>query len=386
MLNINDELKVMMKDAVFLRRELHKIPELSFSENKTSEFIYNYLKELGVESVERFYKTSIVVKFDGQNPRKTIAFRADMDALPVNEQTEVDYKSIHTGMMHACGHDGHMTIGLLLIKYLHSLKDKIKDNIVFVFQPAEEEFAGANILIENGLIEKYKIEKIFGFHMFPDLKEGVIATKSGEIMAMSAELDIEILGLSAHGAKPHMGIDTIAVASSLIGDIQKILSRNISPLKPAVITIGKIRGGEARNIISGTTKLEGTIRTFDENLMKFIEDRIINLLDGYSKNWGCTFNYDIRKMYPPVINDRQLFLDFSSANEDNVEMVEPQMLAEDFSYYQKKIPGLFVFLGTWNKEKGYTYGLHNSKFNFDEKVLLNGAQSFINILLSYGSL
>jgi amidohydrolase len=279
-----------------------------------------------------------------------------------------------------------MTMLLLLIKYINSIKENLRDNIIFIFQPAEEEISGANDLVKNGIIKKYRIDKIFGIHMFPELPEGVIATKSGNFMAMSAEIDIDILGVSAHGAKPHLGVDTIAIASSLINDFQKIISRNINPLYPAVITIGRIIGGEARNIISKNTRMEGTIRTFDEKIMDFIENRIIEILEGYEKNWGCKFKYDIRKMYPPVINDEGLFLDFTEANKNHVKVIEPQMLAEDFSYYQKEIPGLFVFLGSHSEEKGYTYGLHNSKFDFDEKVLLYGVQGFINILSHYGSL
>jgi len=386
MLNINKKLEDMLKDAVFLRRELHKIPEVAFKENKTSDFIYNYLKELGIENIDRFYKTSIVVKIEGKSSKNTIAFRADMDALPVCEETSADYKSKHDGFMHACGHDGHMTMLLLLIKYINSVKEDLRDDIIFIFQPAEEEISGAKALVKNGIIKKYGIDKIFGIHMFPELQEGVIATKSGSFMAMSAEIDIDISGVSAHGAKPHLGVDTISISASLINDFQKIISRNINPLYPSVITIGRIIGGEARNIISKNTRLEGTIRTFDENVMEFIENRIIEILEGYEKNWGCEFKYDIRKMYPPVINDEVLFLDFSEANKNHFKVIEPQMLAEDFSYYQKEIPGLFVFLGSNNEEKGYTYGLHNSKFDFDEKVLLYGVQGFINILSYYGSL
>lgn len=381
MLQLNNDLIPLRDEIRNIRRDLHKIPELGFQEYKTNEYIFKFLKELDIEVYNNVGKTGIVGFLKGSKGGKTIAFRADMDGLPICEETGVEYRSNKKGNMHACGHDGHMAILLGLAKYLSLNKNKILDNIVFIFQPAEEGPGGAEVIIDEGIIDRFSIDYIYGLHLYPDVDEGKIALKSGPMMAQTGEFDITIKGRSGHGAIPHNSIDSIVIAADLISSYQTIISRNISPIDPAVLTIGRIEGGERRNVIAGRVTMEGTLRAFKGSIYKKIKEKMIDIAKGFEVANGCNIDIVYRDMYPPVNNNKELVDNFINIiGEENIEIIEPQMTSEDFSYYQKKVPGLFFFLGVRNEKKGHVFSLHNSRFNFDDKILVQGIQIYLNLL------
>lgn len=383
---ILEEFQKLYEEAIYLRRELHQIPEIEFEEKKTSAFIASYLKKLGLQVEEGIAKTGVVAYLPGKDGEKTYGFRADMDALPVTEQTGLDFCSTHEGKMHACGHDGHMTATLLLAKYLSENKDVLKDNILFIFQPAEEGEGGALPMIQEGILKRYSVDAIFGMHIHPDVEEGKIGCCPGPLMAQTGELDILIKGQSSHGAAPQDGIDSIVVAAQLINAIQSIVSRNIHPMEGKVITIGTIKGGEKRNIIAKDTLLEGTVRTFSEEVYSTIKNRLKKVTQGIANTHDCEIEMNLIDLYPPVINNEELFYLLQEAlPQGHLEVVQPLMISEDFSFYQKEVPGLFFLLGSRNTEKGYIYGLHSNQFNFDEKILPTAVQVYYSILERLGA-
>lgn len=378
------QLENLMKSS---RQELHKIPETAFKEFKTAKYIEKYLRDLGADFETGIAGTGIVVFFRGSQPKKTICFRADMDALDVQEQNDIEFKSQHINKMHACGHDGHMAILLGFAKFLIENKNNIKDNIALLFQPAEEGPGGALPVMESGVLKKYGVTEIYGLHLFPNIDEGKIGIRPGPMMSQTGEFDIVITGKSGHGAMPHEAIDSIVIASEMILRLQSIISRGLNPIDPAVITIGKVTGGEIRNVIAKSVIMEGTIRSFKQEVYDSIKEKIKNISKGLEISYGCVIEIQYRDMYPAVINNDLLTNKFiNSQDEGVVEIIDPIMLAEDFAYYQKEIPGVFFFLGTRNKEKNYCYPLHNGCFNFDEKVLTYGLQAYINMLISGDSL
>jgi len=370
-------LEEIKNEVIEIRRKLHEIPEIGFNEVKTSKFIKDKLLEYGYK-VEHVAKTGIVAIAKGTS-NNAIAFRADMDGLNVREKTGVSFQSIHDDKMHACGHDGHMAILLGFAKYL-SKAENIKRNIILIFQPAEEGPGGAEVIINEGVLNRYNVKEIFGLHIFPDIEEGKIGIASGPLMAQSGEVDIEIKGKSSHGAMPQQGIDGIHVSANLIQAYQSIISRNIDPNEGAVLTIGKILGGEARNVIAGNVIMEGTIRAFNSEVYNAIKERMKEINSGIEKMYNVEIKMVIRDFYPPVINDNKLFeiVKNSLSSEEFLE-IKPMMLAEDFSYYQQEIPGLFFMLGSRNEELNYTYPLHSCYFNFNEEILINGVKTYIKI-------
>ncbi|SHK36536.1 hippurate hydrolase [Anaerobranca californiensis DSM 14826] len=366
-----------LREITLIRRRLHQVPEIAFDLYKTHEIVKEYLLSYGYD-IEVVAKTGIIAFKKGKE-KGALAFRADMDGLSVTEVNDVDYKSIHQGKMHACGHDGHMAILLGFAKYLSSVK-KLNKDILLIFQPAEEGPGGAKNIIEEGILKKYNVEGIFGIHIFPGLEQGKIGLANGPLMAQSGEIDLTIRGKSAHGAQPHKGADAIVAASALVLDYQTILSRKIDPLEPRVLTIGTINGGDVRNIIAGNVFLCGTIRTFSSETYDLIKEKIKQVNSGIENIYEVQIDMEIRDFYPPVINDNRLFqIVKSSLDPQRVEIVKPLMLAEDFSFYQQQVPGLFMLLGSKNEEKGFIHPLHNGAFNFDEEILLLGVETYIKI-------
>lgn len=360
-----------------MRRKLHQIPELGFDLYLTHELVKEYLSEFGYQ-FEVVAKTGLVAYKAGKQP-EAIAFRADMDALAVTEQTGVPYKSLHEGKMHACGHDGHMAILLGFAKYVSTLKT-LNKSILFIFQPAEEGPGGAIEIIKAGIFEKYKVEKIFGLHLFPGLDEGVIGLQEGPLLAQVGELNVEIKGQSSHGAEPHLGNDAIYALGQVINGYQSIVSRTLEPIEPAVITLGKVVGGEARNIIANQVRIEGTIRTYSEAVYEKIKTRIHEINRGLSEAYQVQIKAEIVDQYPAVINDKELHrLLLDCIKDEPHTLVKPMMISEDFSFYQRVVPGYFMLLGTRNEACGYIHPLHSCYFNFNESVLLKGIDTYIKI-------
>lgn len=360
------------------RRDLHQIPEIAFDLFLTSAYLKKELHLMGYHT-EDTAKTGLIAYKEGKS-QEAIAFRSDMDALPIDEQTNVDFQSKHPKKMHACGHDGHMSMLLGFAEYVSHL-DQLQKNVVFIFQPAEEGPGGAKIVIEEGIFEKYHIKSIFGIHLNPELEEGLYGLVDGPMLAQNGEFYLTLKGKSAHAAQPHLGNDAILASSHLVSMYHSIVSRRINPLESAVITIGTIHGGEARNVISNEVRLSGTIRSFTKDIYSTLKKRMRSIDQAIQLAFDVEITNDIIDYYPPVINDQQLFdLLKTDLESKEYQILTPMMFAEDFAFYQEKVPGLFVMLGTRNVEKNYIHPLHSCYFNFDEIVLNRGVELYKRIL------
>ena len=368
--DLREDVKELFETVSKHRKKLSSIAEIGLREYETSKYIKSVLDGLNVE-YDEIMETSVTGVINGSKGEKTIAFRADIDGLNTGDGT----------VKHLCGHDGHMSVLLGLIEYVVRKRESLADNIVFVFQPAEEAPGGAKPLLEKGLVEKYGIDEIFGLHMYPEIEEGYAGVRPMHFLSGAGEVDIDIIGKSGHGAMPQDANDSVVIAANYIVALQSIISRNIRPLDEGVLTIGKIEGGSRRNIISGDVRLEGTIRAFKENVYEKIKSRIREISKGFEQTYGCSVEVEIRDDYPPVYNDQRLFEEFKNAvGEEDIKILEPLMIAEDFSYYQRSIPGLFFMLGSRNEEKGFTKSLHNIGFDMDERALLYGIEFYARLL------
>ena len=370
----------MVEELRQMRRDLHKIPELGLKEYKTSAYIREKLEGFGITELETWLETGVVAVIRGKGKKEAVAFRADMDALPVTEQTGCDFTSEHVGCMHACGHDGHVTVLLGFAKYLQEHKDELENDVVLIFQPAEEGPGGAQLLVDAGLFEKHPVRCIIGCHIFPQVPQGKVACRKGAMMARNGEVDVHVYGESAHGAQPQLGHDAVLAAGAVITGLHTILSRNVSPLDSGVLTFGAIHGGEACNIIAKEVKLEGTMRAFSDEAYETMTKRVQEAAAGIAAGYGCKGEAVFRHMYRVVDNDPKLVELLQEVAGDNYEETPPYMLAEDFSLYLQKVPGMFFFLGSGNEEKGYIHSLHSAQFQFDEEILALGVETYAKLL------
>lgn len=370
----------LQKELTEMYHHLHQIPEMGLKEYKTSAYIRQKLEEFGITTLESWLDTGIVAVIHGNGDAPAIAFRADMDALPVQEETGCTFTSCHTGYMHACGHDGHTTMLLGFAKYLHAHQAQLKGDVILIFQPAEEGPGGAKLLVDAGLFEKHPVKCIIGCHIFPQVPQGKIACRKGAMMARNGEVDIHVYGKSAHGAQPQLGHDAVLAAGAVITGLHTILSRNISPLDSGVLTFGSIHGGEACNIIAKEVVLEGTMRAFSDAAYDMMVQRIQETASGIAAGYGCHAEVVFRHMYRVVDNDPLLVSLLEEVAGDAYEETPPYMLAEDFSLYLQEIPGMFFFLGSGNTEKGYIHSLHSASFRFDESILAQGVATYVGLL------
>lgn len=376
------DLNFLLDDIVKNRRALHQIPETALEEFKTKEYLKNYLISIGLEPQE-IVETGLFVYIEGKDKENCIAFRSDIDALNIKEETGAEFKSKHIGKMHACGHDGHMTTLLAFAKYLTTMQP-LEKSVLLIFQPAEESPGRAKDIVETGLLKKYNVKAIYGMHLFPELPEGTVASKEGPFFAQAALMTTTITGKSGHGAMPHKTIDPLMAFTKIVDGYQTIVSRNLSPFDPGVVTIGKFCGGSAQNIIADTVNFWGTIRTFKEENTEFIIERIKEIHRGIELSYRVKIDEKIDIVYPPVVNDKKLYKKFVEIMKDmNYVEHEALTISEDFAYYQKEVPGIFMLLGTRSEEKGFVHPLHSCHFNFDEKVLLKGVEAFARILESH---
>ena len=378
------DLSLLLDDIVKNRRALHQIPETALEEFKTKEYLKNYLISIGLEPQE-IVETGLFVYIEGKDKENCIAFRSDIDALNIKEETGAEFESKHVGKMHACGHDGHMTTLLGFAKYLTTIQP-LEKSVLLIFQPAEESPGRAKDIVETGLLKKYNVKAIYGMHLFPELPEGTVASKEGPFFAQAALMTTTITGKSGHGAMPHKTIDPLMAFTKIVDGYQTIVSRNLSPFDPGVVTIGKFCGGSAQNIIADTVNFWGTIRTFKEENTEFIIDRIKEIHRGIELSYRVKIDEKIDIVYPPVVNDKELYKKFVETMKDmNYVEHEALTISEDFAYYQKEVPGIFMLLGTRSEEKGFIHPLHSCHFNFDEKVLLKGVEAFARILESHNN-
>ncbi len=377
------EVTAIKGEIITNRREFHKHPELGFKEQRTAKVIAEKLKSYGIEIRTGVGKTGVIGDIYSKKDGKIIALRADMDALPVQETSDVSYKSQNNGAMHACGHDGHMAMLLGAAKILSQKRDLFKGDIRFIFQPAEEGKGGARYMIADGCLDG--VDEIYGMHLWNYQPYREIGVKSGAVMAAADIFDITVKGIGGHGAAPQGTVDAIVVASNLIMNLQTIVSRSTDPLESTVITVGKIEGGHGFNIIADEVKLRGTVRAMTEKNRLMVKTRMQEVIDGVAKASSATIEMDYQDGYPPTINDKESTKMVQKVARKIVGdgTVEPYLTmgAEDFSYYLQKIPGCFFFIGSAPFDKELMSVPHHcSHFDIDERALLIGTSMFVQLI------
>lgn len=377
-------------ELVKIRRELHRIPEIGGCEFKTVDVICSYLDLWGIEYEKGIAETGVVAIVRGKNNEKDkmcIGIRADIDALPIKEETDVDFKSMHEGAMHACGHDAHTAVALYAAKIIKSLESSLMGDVKFFFQPAEETTGGAERMINEGCLKNPDVEYVFGLHVDPSLETGKISIKYGKMMASSDELRIKAYGKSTHGAHPHNGIDPVVIASNIVISLQSLVSRNISPLNSVVLTMGSIHGGTGGNIIPDEVEMVGILRTLDPETRDFMKRRIAEVVESVPKAMGGEGRLQIRESYGALINNDEAVDSIKKTalkviGEDNVITLEyPNMGTEDFSYFCQNTKACFFNLGCRNESIDAVYPIHSSKFMLDEECLEIGVKLQVENIL-----
>jgi amidohydrolase len=368
-----------------VRRDLHMHPEMANKEFRTSGKIKEYLDEFGIEYKSCGKSTGIVGLIRGAYPGKTVAIRADMDALPITEQNEVPYKSQNEGVMHACGHDAHTTILLGTAKYFASVRNQLHGNIKLIFQPAEESLGGAQSMIEAGCLTNPEVDCVIGLHVIPSVPCGMVEAKYGAMYAARDTVNITINGCSTHGAHPDTGVDAIVATAQVINALQTVVSRNVAPTDSVVFSIGAINGGTASNIICDKVSMKCTLRTIKESTRALVHKRITEIVQGVSASMGCSAELEIIEGYPLLVNHDEAvdtIIDTASdlLGEDKVIRKDSATLgAEDFSFFLKSCKGAYYHLGCGNKEKGITASIHNNRFDIDEDCLKLGVMLHASI-------
>ena len=378
------QLVVEHKELVIrIRRDLHRIPETAYTEKKTSAYVADYLRREGLEVQTGIATYGVVGLLNTGRPGPTLLLRADMDALPVTEDTGLSFASTHDGVMHACGHDAHVAMVLVAATVLSRVKDELNGTIKFLFQPAEEGPGGAQPMIDEGVLENPKVDYSIGCHVWPEIPEGTIGVRSGPFMAAMDRFDIKIIGRSGHGAMPHLCVDALEVGTQVVSALQRISSRHMNPLEPAVVTVGMFHAGTAFNIIPGDAQLTGTTRTFNLDIWNSWAERLETIVRGVCESMGADFEMKFSKGYPPTINDDSMAevvrrCAQKVAGKDKVVEPERSMGGEDMSYFLQRSKGCFYALGVGRQE--FT-PLHNSRFDLNENVLALGVETHCRIAL-----
>jgi len=377
-------LKSLTEQAIEDRRYLHQYPELSGQEYDTCKFIRKRLEQLQIEIVD-FNPPNVVAKIEGTKGTKTIALRADIDALPIEEEGDKPYISQKTGVAHMCGHDGHTAILLAVAEWISINREKIEPNVMLIFQSAEEITpSGADFLIQNGVLEG--VDAIFGIHLWQGLEKGKMGLTHGPMMASVDDFEIEIQGSGGHGSMPHETIDPIYIASHVMQSFQSIISRNINPIEAGVITVGNIQAGTTYNIIPDSAKLIGTIRALTPETVSTIQTKMVSLTEGICRAFGAQGKIDFIIGTPPLINDSEQSRFVESIVRENFgenvfKLVDPVMGGEDFAYYLKHKPGAFIFVGMGGEKSRYPH--HHPRFDLDEDVFPDAIKLFIEIIMHY---
>ncbi len=382
-MNIHSDIRQIEKEIIETRRDIHKHPELGFNEVRTSQLIADKLKSYGLDVQTGVGKTGVIGTLKGKAKTPVIALRADMDALPIQETGTNDYKSVHDGVMHACGHDGHVAMLLGAAQVLTQMSDKIDGTIKFIFQPSEEREGGAKYMINDGCLEG--VDEIYGIHLWNYLPLGKLGGQAGPILAAADEFRIEIKGVGGHGAAPQGTIDAVVVGTQLVTALQTIVSRNTNPLDSTVVTVGKFHAGSNFNIISAEAHMEGTARAYTEENRTMIKTRMKEIIKGLETSTGAKIELDYIDGYPPTINHQKAFQILRQSAEKitgiDTTVEHKSMGGEDFSFYLQKIPGSFLFVGA--SPEGVEPGEiphHSSYYNFNEKALLTGASILIQLI------
>ncbi|WP_008308911.1 M20 family metallopeptidase [Leptolyngbya sp. PCC 6406] len=382
-------LRSLQPQLMTWRRQIHQRPELGFQEAQTARFICKKLTQWGIEYQSGMAKTGVVAVIPGDRPGPVLGIRADMDALPIHELNEVDYRSQHDGVMHACGHDGHVAIALGTAYYLSQHRDSFAGTVKILFQPAEEGPGGAKPMIEAGALESPRVDAMIGLHLWNNLPLGTIGVRTGPMMAATELFHCSIQGQGGHGAIPHQTVDSIVVAAQIINALQTIVSRNVDPLAAAVVTIGKLTAGTALNVIADSAHMSGTVRYFDPSYRDFFAQRLDRVIGGICLSQGATYTLDYRALYPAVVNDPDVTDMVRSVALSVVETpagVTPDcqtMGGEDMAFFLEAVPGCYFFLGSANRDRNLTYPHHHPRFDFDETALAIGVEMFVRCVETF---
>lgn len=361
-----------LEDLTRFRRDLHRIPEVDFDLPQTIAYVHSVIDELPCEVTEPCRST--VCAFFDRGSERTTAIRTDMDALPVLERSGAAFASEHEGKMHACGHDGHMSMALGLARHIAANLDSLERSVLIVFQPAEETTGGARFICESGVFEKYNVDRIFGFHVWPDLPKGVIASRPRALLAATSEATFTFHGRASHIAKAEQGADSLEAGMRFVLEAYDYINERRAE-EPCTFKCGFMESGQARNVISSRTYIEGSLRTFSETMGARAKADLAAIAQRRAADAGCTVDVDFDEGYPPVVNNEELFA-LAQANLPEIgTLPEPLLIAEDFAFYQRHLPGVFLLLGT-----GTGIPLHADTFNFDEEVLMAGLEAYKKLI------
>jgi amidohydrolase len=386
--SIKNQILDLKNEMISLRRDFHRHPELGLEEKRTAQKIAEWLGDLGLEVATGIGRTGVVGLLKGKAPGKTVLLRADMDALPIKETNEVDYKSQNDGVMHACAHDGHLAILLIAAKVLNGLRDHFAGNIKFVFQPGEEGFAGAKYMIEDGALENPPVDAAFALHLMTHFPVGTVVISPGPTMACMDRFALDIHGTGAHAAMPEGGADAILMSAYVITALQSLISKEVSPTTPLVVHVGTVRGGDAFNIVAERVALEGTVRTLDQDLRQTVPDRMRRLCQGVTAGLRGTYRLDYQFGYPPVVNDFSMTelvkgIATQVVGPEQILDFKPTMSSDDMAFFLGEVPGCYFLVGAGNADKGLNQPHHSAGFDFDEEALMTGAEMMVHIALTY---
>lgn len=385
---ISDAVAALNDQLVADRRRFHRHPELGFQEGQTAAYVADRLDKLGIEHRTGVAQTGVVGLIRGAHPGRCVLLRADMDALPLTEETGAEYASEHPGVHHACGHDGHTAMLLAAAEILNRRRDDLHGTVKLVFQPAEEGPGGAKPMIEAGVMADPHVDACFGLHLSNDHPVGELVVQGGPLQASADTFEITVRGVGGHGASPHQTVDPVAVGAAIVGELQRIVSREIDPLDPAVITVGAFHAGTAHNIIAPRAELSGTIRALDPQVQDFLHERIREIAEGVAAAARAAADVTITRLYPVTINDQGM-ADFARGVAERVVPPErviserPIMGAEDMSFFLNAAPGCYIFVGSANAERKLNAPHHSPLFDFDEAALPIGAELLCRLALAY---
>ncbi|MDD5467580.1 MAG: amidohydrolase [Anaerolineales bacterium] len=386
MQEILDAARSLFDDARNLRRELHQHPELGFREERTARRVVQELEALGLEVAAGVGKTGVMATLEGAQPGPQVLLRFDMDALPIQEETGASYASQVPGVMHACGHDGHVAIGLMAAKLLSARQAELAGSVRFVFQPAEEGLGGAQAMLADGALGSPKPDQVLAVHLWNEKPLGWLGISPGPVMAAGDIFHIQVTGKGGHGALPHLAQDPVVAAATIVTALQSVVTRNLSPLAAAVVSVTSLHGGEAFNVIPSSVEMKGTIRTFEAEARRTVLERFRRMVTDIASAHACTATIELTPLTPAVVNDagvaqrmqslaRRLFPDF------DLETNYRSMVSEDMAFFLEQAPGCFIFVGSANPERGLDASHHHPTFDFDEQALIYGLALLVGATL-----
>lgn len=385
--DFRQEAEDIFDDMVEMRRDFHRYPEIGFHEHRTSKIVAQTLNDLGLEVQTGVGQTGVVGILEGNQDGPTVLMRFDMDALPIEEQNQVDYVSQNTGVMHACGHDGHMTMGLSLARIMSKHKERINGRLKFVFQPAEEGLGGAFAMIADGVLEAPRPDVAFAMHLWTPLEMGTVQVTTGPAMAASSIFTLNVRGRGGHGAAPHQTIDPILASAHIITALQSIVSRNVDPQESVVISLGQLQSGTSHNVIPESVDIKGTVRSYSNEVHRLLYRRILEMARNLAAGFNCTVTLETIAIVAAVVNaaDPADQIRAAAAQIVGAENVidKREMASEDMGYMLEEIPGCYFFIGARNEELGFNYPHHHPRFNFDERAMINGVATMGTAVAGY---